>query len=95
MCFFTYLIILTTLVLITIFILLSDDIHSSELVGCSPEGDEWRFTSCGVRFAISFMHVFTSMQSAAMARGIFVKSMKKARATKEFENSAWDVAELP
>ena len=33
---------------------------------------------------MTFMHVFTTMQCAAMARVVFVKSVKKVKDTEEF-----------
>ena len=56
-------------------------------VGCSPDGDHWMFADCGARFLIQFLHVFTTMQCAAMARVVFVKSIKKVQLTKSYSRA--------
>ena len=62
MCFYTYLIILTSIVLFTLLSLLTDIfMEDDKEVVCTADGDHWRFRTCGVRFLISFMHVFTTM----------------------------------
>ena len=95
MCFFTYLIILTTIVLVTMFILVTNTVIESTLVGCTAEGRHWQFSSCGISFAISFTHVFTSMQGASMARGVFIKSLKKVLLSAQFKKTGWNVVERP
>ena len=53
-------------------------------VGCAADGDHWLFADCGARFCLSFLHVFTTMQCAAMARVVFVKTIKKVQAMPSF-----------
>ena len=82
MCFYTYLIILTSIVLFTLMVMLTEVfLEDDNEVSCTLDGAQWRFKTCGVRFLISFMHVFTTMQCAAMTRSIFIKSLKQAKAT--------------
>ena len=56
-----------------------------EAVGCSADGNHWLFADCSARFFVQFLHVFTTMQCAAMARVIFIKSIKKFANSSSFE----------
>ena len=73
-CFFTWLIALTVLALIIVIYYLKK--NGGTAVGCSPDGNHWLFADCAARFFVQFLHVFTTMQCAAMARVVFVKSIK-------------------
>ena len=57
---------------------------NGKAVGCAPDGDHWLFANCGSRLCINFLHVFTTMQCAAMARSVFVKTVKKVNMQANF-----------
>ena len=77
-CFFTWLIGLTALALTIVVIQLKKNHGNS--VACSPDGNHWLFADCSARFLVQFLHVFTTMQCAAMARVVFIKTVKKVEA---------------
>ena len=81
MCFFTWLICLTAVSISVVTYHLKKD--GGNAVGCAPDGNHWLFADCGARFFIQFLHVFTTMQCAAMARVVFVKTVKKLRTQHE------------
>ena len=78
-CFFTWLISLTVLAIALMTWQLKKNVNGIPGVGCSVDGDHWLFADCGARFCLMFLHVFTTMQCAAMARVVFVKTVKKVR----------------
>ena len=81
-CFFTWLIALTVLALVIVTWAIKKD--GGNDVVCAPDGDHWLFRECSARFLVQFLHVFTTMQCAAMARVIFIKSVKKVQESKSF-----------
>ena len=44
---------------------------------CNAEGTEVLFTKCGFGTIFYLLHNFTSMQTAAVVRAVFVKTIKK------------------
>ena len=78
-CFFTWLIILTVMAIALMTWQLKKKVNGLHVVGCAPDGNHWLFADCGARFCLQFLHVFTTMQCAAMARVVFVKTVKKVR----------------
>mmetsp|Transcript_19070 Transcript_19070/g.25815 ORF Transcript_19070/g.25815 Transcript_19070/m.25815 type:complete len:332 (+) Transcript_19070:91-1086(+) len=73
--FHTFLLVLTVLALTIIVWQMNK--YDGEAVTCAASGNHWRFRSCGIRFIVNFLHVFTTMQCGAMARVVFVKSVKQ------------------
>ena len=81
-CFFTWLIGLTVLAVTIVTYHLKKD--GGNAVGCSPDGNHWLFADCSARFFVQFLHVFTTMQCTAMARVVFIKSIKKLQMNQSF-----------
>ena len=81
-CFFTWLISLTVFALVIVVYQLKKN-HGNSVI-CSPDGNHWLFADCSARFFVQFLHVFTTMQCAAMARTVFIKTVKKVEQNHSF-----------
>ena len=75
-CFHTWLACLTFSVIIDLAVIINKNTWG-DAVHCSADGTHWFFKSCTARFVVNFSHVFTAMQCGAMARVVFVKTVKK------------------
>lgn len=51
--------------------------HMGEEITCHPEGEGWCFHTCLLTTPIYMTHVLTTMQTAATARSVFIKTTKK------------------
>ena len=47
-----------------------------DTVICSDDGKMFLFSSCGLHALFMMAHNFTTMQTAAVVRGVFIKSVK-------------------
>lgn len=81
-CFFNWLMGLTVMALAIVIYQLKKNGGGS--VGCSADGNHWLFADCSARFFVQFLHVFTTMQCAAMARVVFIKTVKKVEENTSF-----------
>ena len=81
-CWFNWLILLTLMALSIVVYQLKKNGGGS--VGCSADGNHWLFTDCSARFFVQFLHVFTTMQCAAMARVVFIKTVKNVEENTSF-----------
>ena len=73
-CFHTWLTCLTALIILEICLLIRKD---NNVVECSADGDHWVYETCSTGMILQFSHVFTAMQCGAMARVVFVKTVKQ------------------
>lgn len=73
-CFYTWLTFLTLLSLSAIITILNK--RGGTEFGCSADGTHWQFKNCGARFTVYFLHVVSCMQCGAIARVVFVRSVK-------------------
>ena len=85
MCFFTWLIALSVLAIgVVAYYMHKNTTTGGHAVQCAPDGDHWIFADCSARLWVQFLHVFTTMQCGAMARVVFIKSIKKVENSETF-----------
>lgn len=72
MCFFSWIVFCNCLKHLATQLVL----HHADAVVCRPDELGWCFTKCSYTLPIYFTHVFTTMQTAAIVRAVFIKSIK-------------------
>jgi hypothetical protein len=59
--------------------------HSGGAVSCTEDNRSWCFTKCSLATPVFITHVFTTMQTAAIVKIVFIKTTKKFTYTQAFE----------
>ena len=79
--FFTFLVILAILACSIALI-----ISSKKELHCTDDGLHWNFKRCWVRALMFFTNQFTTMQCAFTIRHVFVKDVRHARNSAEYQH---------
>ena len=58
--------------------------YSDGAISCTDDGITWKFTRCSWVTPMYVIHVFVTMQTAAIPRAVFVKTAKKTSYKHEF-----------
>ena len=60
--------------------------HSKGKVSCKPDGKGWIFCSCLLTTPMFIVHVFNTMQTAAIVRAVFIKTTKKTTTAQDYRH---------